>query len=62
MDSEGKPGFPDFPPHRREVAIEVELGRGDADATVLGSDLTHEVGDMRAAAAAVAAAAAAAAA
>ena len=34
--------YPDYPPHRRAVEIEVELGRGDAEATVLGTDLTHE--------------------
>eukprot|EP01048_Picozoa_sp_COSAG05_P008080 COSAG05_NODE_599_length_8442_cov_52.187268_6_plen_131_part_00 len=41
-DSSGKPIYPDYPPHRRQVEIEVALGRGDASATILGSDLTHE--------------------
>ena len=31
-----------FPPHERSVDIEVDLGRGAAEATVLGGDLTHE--------------------
>jgi glutamate N-acetyltransferase/amino-acid N-acetyltransferase len=31
-----------FPPHERCVEIEVELGTGDASATVFGADLTHE--------------------
>ncbi|MDD2763071.1 MAG: bifunctional ornithine acetyltransferase/N-acetylglutamate synthase [Opitutaceae bacterium] len=32
----------DFPAHERCVEIEVDLGLGEAGATVLGSDLTHE--------------------
>jgi glutamate N-acetyltransferase / amino-acid N-acetyltransferase len=32
----------DFPAHERCVEIVVELGEGDATATVLGGDLTHE--------------------
>lgn len=32
----------DFPPHERCVEIDVDLGRGEATATVLGGDLTHE--------------------
>ncbi|MGA3008173.1 MAG: bifunctional ornithine acetyltransferase/N-acetylglutamate synthase [Opitutaceae bacterium] len=32
----------DFPPHERCVEIEVDLGGGAAEATVLGGDLTHE--------------------
>lgn len=32
----------DYPPHERCVEIEVDLGLGDAVATVLGGDLTHE--------------------
>jgi len=32
----------DFPPHERCVEIEIEVGNGDASATVLGGDLTHE--------------------
>ena len=39
---DGEEVYPDYPPHRRAVEIEVELGRGDAEATVLGTDLTHE--------------------
>jgi glutamate N-acetyltransferase/amino-acid N-acetyltransferase len=31
-----------FPPPERSVDIEVDLGRGSAEATVLGGDLTHE--------------------
>ena len=32
----------DFPPHERCVEIEVDLGTGEYDATILGGDLTHE--------------------
>ena len=32
----------DYPPHERCVEIEVELGTGTAEATVIGGDLTHE--------------------
>jgi glutamate N-acetyltransferase / amino-acid N-acetyltransferase len=32
----------DYPPHERCVEIEVALGTGEASATVLGGDLTHE--------------------
>jgi glutamate N-acetyltransferase/amino-acid N-acetyltransferase len=32
----------DFPPHEQCVEIEVDLGTGTAEATVLGGDLTHE--------------------
>jgi glutamate N-acetyltransferase / amino-acid N-acetyltransferase len=32
----------DYPPHERCVEIDVDLGRGDALATVFGGDLTHE--------------------
>jgi glutamate N-acetyltransferase / amino-acid N-acetyltransferase len=32
----------DFPPHERVVRVDVDLGAGDAAATVLGADLTHE--------------------
>ncbi|HEY0965772.1 MAG TPA: bifunctional glutamate N-acetyltransferase/amino-acid acetyltransferase ArgJ [Opitutaceae bacterium] len=32
----------DFPAHERSVEIEVDLGRGSAEATVIGGDLTHE--------------------
>ena len=32
----------DFPPHERCVEIDVEIGNGDASATVIGGDLTHE--------------------
>jgi glutamate N-acetyltransferase/amino-acid N-acetyltransferase len=32
----------DFPPHERCVEIEVDLGRGSGQSTVLGGDLTHE--------------------
>lgn len=32
----------DYPPHERCVEIEVELGTGQAEATVFGGDLTHE--------------------
>jgi glutamate N-acetyltransferase/amino-acid N-acetyltransferase len=32
----------DFPPHERCVEIDVEIGTGDASATVIGGDLTHE--------------------
>lgn len=31
-----------YPPHSRLVPIEIDLGAGDASATVLGSDLTAE--------------------
>jgi glutamate N-acetyltransferase/amino-acid N-acetyltransferase len=31
-----------FPPHERSVELEVDLGSGPAQATVLGADLTHE--------------------
>lgn len=31
-----------YPPHERSVHIEIELGLGSADATVLGADRTHE--------------------
>jgi glutamate N-acetyltransferase / amino-acid N-acetyltransferase len=31
-----------FPPHERCVEIDINLGQGDARATVLGADLTHE--------------------
>lgn len=32
----------DFPPHERCVEIDVDLNNGEASATVLGGDLTHE--------------------
>jgi glutamate N-acetyltransferase / amino-acid N-acetyltransferase len=32
----------DYPPHERCVEITVDLGSGDASATVFGGDLTHE--------------------
>jgi len=32
----------DYPTHERCVELEVDLGRGQATATVLGADLTHE--------------------
>jgi glutamate N-acetyltransferase/amino-acid N-acetyltransferase len=32
----------DFPPHERCVEIEIDLGAGNASATVIGADLTHE--------------------
>ncbi|MBK8475030.1 MAG: bifunctional glutamate N-acetyltransferase/amino-acid acetyltransferase ArgJ [Opitutaceae bacterium] len=32
----------DFPPHERCVEIEIDLGAGGAEATVIGADLTHE--------------------
>ena len=32
----------DFPPHERCVEIEIDLGVGEARATVIGTDLTHE--------------------
>jgi glutamate N-acetyltransferase / amino-acid N-acetyltransferase len=32
----------DYPPHERCVEIDVDLGSGDAQATVFGGDLTHE--------------------
>jgi glutamate N-acetyltransferase/amino-acid N-acetyltransferase len=32
----------DYPPHERCVEIVVDLGAGEASATVLGGDLTHE--------------------
>lgn len=32
----------DYPPHERCVEIQIDLGTGDAAATVLGADLTHE--------------------
>lgn len=32
----------DYPPHERCVEIEVDVGAGDAGATVFGGDLTHE--------------------
>ena len=38
----GGSGAPDYPPHELCVEIEIELGAGDADATVVGSDLTQE--------------------
>lgn len=31
-----------FPPHERSVEIGIELGLGDAEATILGADRTHE--------------------
>ena len=31
-----------YPPHERRVEIAVDLGAGEASATVLGSDRTHE--------------------
>jgi glutamate N-acetyltransferase/amino-acid N-acetyltransferase len=31
-----------FPPHERSVELEIDLGAGPAEATVLGADLTHE--------------------
>lgn len=31
-----------FPPHERAVEIDIDLGLGDAEATILGADLTHE--------------------
>jgi glutamate N-acetyltransferase / amino-acid N-acetyltransferase len=32
----------DFPPHERCVELDIDLGCGQASATVLGADLTHE--------------------
>jgi glutamate N-acetyltransferase/amino-acid N-acetyltransferase len=32
----------DFPPHERAVEVDIDLGLGEASATVLGADLTHE--------------------
>jgi glutamate N-acetyltransferase/amino-acid N-acetyltransferase len=32
----------DFPPHERCVELEVDLGAGSAEATIIGGDLTHE--------------------
>lgn len=32
----------DFPPHERAVEIEIDLGAGTAQCSVLGADLTHE--------------------
>jgi glutamate N-acetyltransferase/amino-acid N-acetyltransferase len=32
----------DYPPHERAVDLAIDLGLGPADATALGSDLTHE--------------------
>lgn len=32
----------DYPPHERCVEINIDLGTGSADATVIGGDLTHE--------------------
>jgi glutamate N-acetyltransferase/amino-acid N-acetyltransferase len=32
----------DYPPHERAVALEIELGQGEAASTVTGADLTHE--------------------
>ena len=32
----------DFPPHERCVELDIDLGCGSANATVLGADLTHE--------------------
>ncbi len=32
----------DYPPHERCVEIEIDLGVGEAEATVIGADLTHE--------------------
>jgi len=32
----------DYPPHERRVEVTIDLGVGDASATVLGADLTHE--------------------
>ena len=36
--------YPDYPPHRRAVEIEVDLNLpgGGGEAVVLGTDLTHE--------------------
>jgi len=31
-----------FPPHERAVELQMDLGAGSAEATVLGADLTHE--------------------
>ena len=31
-----------YPPHERSVEIEIDLGAGQAEATVLGADRTHE--------------------
>ena len=31
-----------FPPHERAVEIEIDLGLGGEEATVIGADLTHE--------------------
>ena len=35
-------GRGEFPAHKRRVEVEVDLGIGAGEATVLGSDLTHE--------------------
>jgi len=32
----------DFPPHERSVEVDVDLGQGSAESTVLGADRTHE--------------------
>lgn len=32
----------DYPPHERCVDVEIDLGLGDAESSVLGADLTHE--------------------
>jgi glutamate N-acetyltransferase/amino-acid N-acetyltransferase len=32
----------DFPPHERCVELEINLGQGSSEATVLGADLSHE--------------------
>lgn len=36
-----RPGV-DYPPHERRVEIEIDLGVGEAESSVLGADLTHE--------------------
>jgi glutamate N-acetyltransferase/amino-acid N-acetyltransferase len=32
----------DYPPHERCVELDIDLGAGQASASVLGADLTHE--------------------
>jgi len=41
VDGVFKPAI-DFPPHERCVALDIDLGAGQASATVHGADLTHE--------------------
>lgn len=41
-DTEMDPGVEGFPQHERVVEIAVDLGEGSEEATVLGTDLTHD--------------------